>query len=57
MTKGGFGTKEWQKGIEDEDGLFSELDSHYDYLVIVNKVAVATKVRNEAEKGINEKSI
>lgn len=55
VTKGGFGTKEWQKGIEDEDGLFSELDSHYDYLVIVNKVAAATKVKNEAEKVLMKK--
>ena len=32
ITKTNFGTREWQKGVDDPEGLFAELDVLYDYL-------------------------
>ena len=32
ITKTNFGTREWQKGVDDPEGIFAELDVLYDYL-------------------------
>lgn len=43
-----FGSKDWQKGVEDEDGLFEELDVLYDYLHLTDEESETKKAHKEA---------
>jgi len=43
-----FGAKEWQKAVEDEDGLFQELDVLYDYLQFADEESELKKAHKDA---------
>ena len=43
-----FGAKGWEKGVEDEDGLFQELDILYDYLRLSDEESQQKKVHKKA---------
>ncbi|MCY3615179.1 MAG: class I SAM-dependent DNA methyltransferase [Bacteroidetes bacterium] len=50
ITKTSFGIRDWPKNIRDEDGLFKELDTLYDYLRLIND----EKAKKERHKQLQE---
>jgi type I restriction enzyme M protein len=48
IGKSTFGSKDWKKGVEDEDGLFEELDILYDYLRLTDEESEVKKAHKEA---------
>lgn len=54
ISKGSFATKEWQKGVQDEEELFNELDILYDYLQLFDKEKQSKDAHNLATKELHE---
>ena len=48
-----FGSREWEKGREDEEGLFEELDILYEYLQLTDEEAGLKKAHKEALKALH----
>jgi type I restriction enzyme M protein len=59
ITKTNFGTREWEKGADDPEGIFAELDILYDYLSLYDDVTTkksdVKEAREELYKAVLEK--
>lgn len=48
ITKTRFGTRDWKKGVIDEEGFFADLDVLYDYLHLTDEQSTRKKALSEA---------
>ena len=55
ITKTNFGTQEWTHGVEDDEGIFAELDVLYDYLHLDADESNKKKAHKELEKALLKK--
>ena len=54
IRKTTFGTHDWTSGVQDENGLFEELDILYNYLQLVKEYSTRKKAYNEAIENLYE---
>ena len=48
IKKANFGARDWTKNVKDEDGLFEELDTLYEYLQVVKDESTKKKAHKQA---------